>query len=60
MNIYGTVEASCWSKDLGYENYRAIHAKFNIGSQALSEESYKSLCRIFENELEDYYDINND
>ena len=52
MNIWGSFEMSCASKDLSYDDYVMYLNKHRFGHKPLSKESYALVSMILNTEME--------
>lgn len=52
MNLWGTFEFTCLSKDLSYKDYVFYLNKHRFGNKPVSEESYSLLNKVFNIEME--------
>lgn len=50
-SIWGTSEAEAWCRNFDYENYRWIHNQMSCEAKPFSEDGYKAICVVFEDEM---------
>lgn len=51
QNIWNCVECDAWSRDFDYEEYIDLYNKRNEGHSMFSEDGYRALCAVFEDEM---------
>lgn len=54
MNIWSTIEMTCASMGLCYEDYVDLHSKSEEKGALLSENGYALVNQIFDNSYEEY------
>lgn len=50
-NIWTSVEAAAWAKDLNYEGYLALYNVEKMQYTPFSEEEYETLYNVFETNM---------
>lgn len=63
MSIWQTPECDAWSRDFRYEDYVALHSRYYENNSTtpakFSQNAYKMICAVFEQEMEDYFNKEN-
>jgi hypothetical protein len=50
-SIWSTPEAEAWARNFRYEDYLRIHETMCLSANPVSEQMYRELCFVFEQEM---------
>ena len=50
-SIWSSPEAEAWARGFRYHDYLHIHQQMGVEAKTFSEEGYRAICAVFEDEM---------